>query len=54
MKRRTFVASLFCTPFAARGEAPPARVGFLHPRLSAIVEPMRLAAVRQGLSSAGI
>ena len=30
-----------------------ARLGFLHPRLSAVVEPLRLAAVRDGLVASG-
>src|SRR5829696_10518048 len=37
---------------AATAQTRLARVGFLHPRLSAIVEPLRVAAVRDGLLSA--
>src|SRR5215204_5447225 len=35
----------------SKAEARLARVGFLHPRLSAIVETLRVAAVREGLRS---
>jgi putative tryptophan/tyrosine transport system substrate-binding protein len=38
--------------FPSNALTRPARVGFLHPRLSAIVEPLRVAAVRDGLLSA--
>jgi len=53
MRRRNVVAGLLCVPIAVRGQTGPARVGFLHPRLSPIVEPMRLAAVREGLALHG-
>ncbi|HYZ34294.1 MAG TPA: ABC transporter substrate-binding protein [Crenalkalicoccus sp.] len=55
MRRRTLVGSVLLAaalPTAARAQAPPARVGFLHPRLSAVVVPLRLAAVREGLAEA--
>jgi putative ABC transport system substrate-binding protein len=50
--RRALVPALAVLPTAARAQVQPARVGFLHPRLSAAVEPLRLAAVRQGLADA--
>jgi putative tryptophan/tyrosine transport system substrate-binding protein len=52
VRRRALVPALAVLPAAARAQAQPARVGFLHPRLSAVVEPLRLAAVRQGLAEA--
>lgn len=45
--RRTL--PLLMLPAIARAQAAPALVGFLHPRLSAVVAPLRLAAVREGL-----
>jgi putative tryptophan/tyrosine transport system substrate-binding protein len=52
IRRRALVPAFAVPPAAARAQAKPARVGFLHPRLSAVVEPLRLAAVRQGLAEA--
>lgn len=52
IRRRALVPAFAVPPAAARAQAQPARVGFLHPRLSAVVEPLRLAAVRQGLAEA--
>src|SRR3954452_3491532 len=50
--RRAFVPGLAVLPAAAWAQAQPARVGFLHPRLSAVVESLRIAAVREGLAVA--
>ncbi len=44
---------LLLVPRLARAQGAAARVGFLHPRLSPVVEPLRLAAVREGLGQAG-
>ena len=52
IRRRVLVPALALPPVAARAQAHPARIGFLHPRLSALVEPLRLAAVREGLTAA--
>ncbi|MBD0274373.1 MAG: hypothetical protein ICV73_20870, partial [Acetobacteraceae bacterium] len=52
IRRRVLVPALALAPVAARAHAQPARVGFLHPRLPASVEPLRLAAVREGLTEA--
>src|SRR5215203_1166994 len=52
IRRRALVPALALAPVAAQAQAQPARVGFLHPRLSALVEPLRLAAVREGLTEA--
>src|SRR5215208_6167272 len=52
IRRRALVSGLAVLPAVARGQAQPARVGFLHPRLSALVEPLRVAAVREGLAEA--
>ena len=50
IRRRVLVPALTLAPVAA--QARPARVGFLHPRLPAPVEPLRLAAVREGFTEA--
>jgi ABC-type uncharacterized transport system substrate-binding protein len=51
--RRALVPALAAPPAAARAQARPSRrVGFLHPGLSTVVEPLRLAAVREGLAEA--
>src|SRR5215208_6548081 len=52
VRRRALVPALALAPLAARAWARPARVGFVHPRLSASVEPLRLIAVREGLRKA--
>jgi putative tryptophan/tyrosine transport system substrate-binding protein len=52
IRRRALVPALVALPAAARAQAQPARVGLLHPRLSAAVEPLRLAALREGLAEA--
>ena len=56
IRRRVLVPALALPHVAARAQAQaqaqPAQVGFLHPRLSAPVEPLRLAAVREGLAEA--
>ena len=52
IRRRVLVPALALAPAAAQAQARPARVGFLHPRLPALVEPLRLAAVREGLAEA--
>jgi putative tryptophan/tyrosine transport system substrate-binding protein len=52
IRRRALVPALAVLPAAARAQAQPARVGFLHPLLSAVVEPLRLAALREGLAEA--
>ena len=50
--RRALVPALAVLPATARAKTQPARVGFLYPRPSAVVEPLRLAAVREGLAEA--
>jgi putative ABC transport system substrate-binding protein len=40
-------------PVAAQPLARGTRVGFLHPRLTAVVEALRLVAIREGLGSSG-
>jgi putative tryptophan/tyrosine transport system substrate-binding protein len=58
VRRRTFIAAGVIAAFdvipssATKAQMRLSRVGFLHPRLSAIVEPLRVAAVRDGLLSA--
>lgn len=56
IRRRVLVPTLALAPAAARArpqaQGQPARIGFLHPRLSASTEPLRLAAVREGLAEA--
>jgi putative tryptophan/tyrosine transport system substrate-binding protein len=52
IRRRVLVPALALPPVAARAQARPARIGFLHPRLPAPVEPLRLAAIREGLAEA--
>jgi putative tryptophan/tyrosine transport system substrate-binding protein len=50
IRRRVLVPALALPPVPARAQAQPARIGFLHPRLSSLVEPLRLTAVREGLA----
>jgi ABC-type uncharacterized transport system substrate-binding protein len=52
VRRRVLVPALAFPPVAAQAQVQPARVGLLHPRLSALVEPLRLTAVREGLMEA--
>ena len=52
IRRRVLVPALALPSATARAQAQPARVGLLHPRLPAPVEPLRLAAVREGLAEA--
>ncbi len=61
MRRRDFIAGVggavlaALKPFslAAQPLASGAKVGFLHPRLSAVVEALRLVAIREGLGLSG-
>lgn len=58
MRRREAIVGLAAAAAnVATGRAQQAvrqaRLGFLHPRLSAVVEPLRLAAVRDGLVASG-
>lgn len=52
--RRAWLAGLALAPGLARaqGRPPPIRIGFLHPRTSPILEPLRIAAMRAGLAEA--
>jgi hypothetical protein len=60
MRRRDFIAGLGSAaaclslqgPVGAQRLAGNAWVGFLHPRLSAVVEALRLVAIREGLITA--
>jgi putative tryptophan/tyrosine transport system substrate-binding protein len=61
MRRREVIAALGSAmacwaglgPVAAQPFARGTRVGFLHPRLSAVVEALRLVAIREGLGISG-
>jgi len=52
IRRRALVAGLAVLSTATRAQAQSARVGLLHPRLSTVVEALRVAALWEGLAEA--